>query len=87
MTNTHRLKEELLHPAKKTPRAPSPQKQVLATSTDNPEDPTDNPQDPQAGDNPGLEEYVGSYMQAAQDWFDNVQEMRVMHTWSFTTLC
>ena len=44
------------------------------------QDPTDKPQDPQAGtstDDPGLKEYVDSYMQAAQDWFDNVQEAKI----------
>ena len=61
-------------PPKGNPQSPTTPK--VGTSTDNPADPTDNPQDPQAGDNPGLEEYVGSYMQAAQDWFDNVQESK-----------
>ena len=45
-----------------------------------PQDPTDKPRDPQAGpsaDDPGLKEYVGSYMQAAQDWFDSVQNDQV----------
>ena len=31
----------------------------------------------QAGDDPGLKEYVDSYMQAAQDWFDNIQESKI----------
>ena len=41
--------------------------------------PTNKPQDPQAStsrDDPDLKEYVDSYMQAAQDWFDNVQESK-----------
>ena len=45
-----------------------------------PQDPTDKPQDPQAStsaDDPGLKEYVDSYMQVAQNWFDNVQEAKV----------
>ena len=45
-----------------------------------PQDPTDKPQDPQAGtstDDPGLKEYVDSYMQAAQDWFDSIQNDQV----------
>ena len=43
-------------------------------------DPTNEPQDPQAGtstDDPGLKEYVDSYMQAAQDWFDSIQDDKV----------
>ena len=51
----------------------NPQGPQLGTSKDDPQDPTNDPQDPQAGDNPGLQEYVDSYMQAAQDWFDNIQ--------------
>ena len=57
-----------------------PQEPQASTSQ---QDPTD-PQDPQAGtstDDPGLKVYVDSYMQAAQDWLDNVQ----MHTQNFMT--
>ena len=45
-----------------------------------PQDPTDKPQDTQAStsaDDPGLKKYVDSYMQAAQDWFDNVEEAKI----------
>ena len=45
-----------------------------------PQDPTDEPQDPQAGtsaEDPGFKEYVDSYMQAAKDWFDNIQNDKV----------
>ena len=48
--------------------------------TTKPQDPTIKPQDPQAGtsvDDPGLKEYVDSYMQAAQDWFNTVQESKI----------
>ena len=49
-----------------------------------PQDPTDELQDPQAStstDDPGLKEYVDSYMQAAKDWFDNIQndKVKVIH--------
>ena len=62
-----------------SPQAPTnkPQDPQAGTCTDNPQDPTDKPQDPQANtstDDPGLKENVDSYMQAAQDWFDKVQE-------------
>ena len=45
-----------------------------------PQDPTDEPQEPQAGtstDDPGFKEYVDSYIQAAQDWFDSIQNDKV----------
>ena len=45
-----------------------------------PQDPTDEPQDLQAGtttDDPGVREYVDSYLQAAKDWFDKVQSNKI----------
>ena len=57
-----------------------PQEPQAGTSTAAPQDPTGKPQDPQAGtstDDPGLKEYVDSYMQAAQVWFDNIQETKI----------
>ena len=44
------------------------------------QDPTDEAQDPQTGtsaEDPGFKEYVDSYMQAAKDWFDNIQNDKV----------
>ena len=45
-----------------------------------PQNSTDEPQDPQAdtsAEDPGLKEYVDSYMQAAKDWFDSIQNDKV----------
>ena len=63
------------------PPTDNPQDPQASTSaTAPPQAPTDKPQDPQTStstDDPGLKEYVDSYMQAAQDWFDNVQEAKI----------
>ena len=58
------------------PPAADPKSTVIVP----PQNPTDKPQDPRAGtsaDDPGLKEYVDSYMQAAQDWFDSIQDAKI----------
>ena len=64
------------------PQVPTnnPQDPQEGTSKGDPQNLTTKPQDPQAStsaDDPVLKEYVDSYMQAAQDWFDTIQESKI----------